>query len=108
MTNPPARTSQTPLIAGIIGAAFAAIGVFSMPYAYYSTMRVVVAAVCVTMGFGAIVRHRSILVAPLAFAAILFLFVKGFSKETWAVIDLFTAVGLVAIGAWLARQEVHE
>lgn len=102
------RTTPTPLIVGLIGAAFALIGTMRMPYPYYTTMRFVVAGACVVLAVGAIARRQPIVVVPLAIAAIFFLFVKGLSKEAWTAIDLATAVGLAVLGVWLSRLPVHE
>ncbi len=96
-------TRAVPLIASIIGAGFALIGVLPMPYPFYNLMRVVIAVACATLCVVAVNRRRALACAPLIILALLFLFVKGLPKETWAVIDFFTAVALVSAGVWLSR-----
>jgi hypothetical protein len=59
--NEPQRTS-TPLVAAIIGGAFALLGTLRMPYSYYSTMRLVIAATCIVMIVGALARRKPIAV----------------------------------------------
>lgn len=108
MSEPVASTTQTPLVAALVGAAFAFGGVFPMPYRYYGTMRLVIGAACAVITFSAIARRKPIATVPPLVMAILFLFVKGFEKETWIVIDVVTAVVLLGLGAWLSRQPVHE
>lgn len=107
-SQPSARTTPTPFVVALIGAAFALIGTMRMPYPYYTTMRFVVAGACMILAVGAVARRRPIVIVPLAIAAIFFLFVKGLSKEAWAAIDLATAAGLVVLGVWLSRLPVHE
>ncbi len=106
--SPVPRTTATPLVVGLIGAAFALIGAMRMPYPYYGTMRIVIAVACVVLGVGAVARRQPIVIVPLAIAAIFFLFVRGLSKDAWAAIDIATAVGLGGIGAWLAGKQVYE
>jgi hypothetical protein len=103
----PQKTS-TPLVASIIGGAFALLGTLRMPYSYYTTMRLVIAVVCVIMILGAFARRKPLMIAPLACIGIFFLFVKGLSREAWALIDMVTAVGLVGLGGWLSRQPTHD
>jgi hypothetical protein len=100
--------TPTPLIAGLIGGAFALIGVLRMPYGYYSVLRFVVAAACVVLAVGAISRRKPLATAPLIFVALFMLFVKGLSKDAWQAIDLGVAVLLVGMGAWLASLEVRD
>lgn len=100
--------TPTPLIAGLIGGAFALIGVLRMPYGYYSVMRVVVAAACVVLAIGAVSRRKPLATAPLIFVALFMLFVKGLAKGTWQAIDLGVAVLLIGMGAWLASLEVRD
>lgn len=101
------RTTATPLVVGLIGAAFALIGAMRMPYPYYGVMRVVIVSACVVLGVGALARRQPIVVVPIAIAAIFFLSVRGLSREVWVVIDIVTAVGLAASGAWLAKHPVQ-
>ena len=108
MSQSHASTTQTPLVAALIGAVFALGGAFPMPYSYYQTMRLVIAATCIVMIVGALARRKPIAVAPLACIGIFFFFVKGLSREAWAVIDVGTAVGLVGLGGWLSREPVHD
>ena len=108
MSNSTNPRTQTPLIAGLVGAAFALIGLLRMPYGYYSVMRFVVAAACVVLAVGAISRRKPLATAPLIFIALFMLFVKGLSKDTWQVIDLGVAVLLIGMGAWLTTLEVRD
>ena len=106
-TSAEPRTTATPLVVGLIGAAFALIGAMRMPYPYYGVMRVVIVFACVVLGVGALSRRLPIVLVPLAIAAIFFLLVRGLSRDTWAAIDIVTAVGLAALGAWLTRHPVQ-
>lgn len=108
MSQSHASTTQTPLVAALIGAVFALGGAFPMPYSYYQTMRLVIAAACVVIAFGAIARRKPIATVPPVVIAIFFIFVKGLAKEAWLAIDLVTAVVLIGLGGWLSRQPVHE
>jgi diacylglycerol kinase len=101
------RTS-TPLVAGLVGGAFALVGALPMPYGYYGAMRFAVVAACVVLCFGAVFRQRPIVCAPLLIAAIFIAFVRGLPRDVWAVIDVVVGLGLVAIGAWLAGLPVRE
>lgn len=107
MSYATSRRTQTPLIAGLVGGAFALIGVLRMPYGYYSVMRVVVAAACVVLTIGALSRRKPLSTAPLIFVAVVMLFVTGLSKDAWQAIDLGIAVLLIGMGAWLAALEVR-
>ena len=108
MNEPTPRTTPTPLIAGLIGGAVALIGVLRMPMPYYNTMRIVVAAACVTISVGAITRRKPLAIVPPAVLAIFFLFVKGLSKTDWAVIDVITAGVLIGLGIWLSREPIRD
>lgn len=105
---PPERRSPVPLIAGLVGGAFALIGVLRMPYGYYSVMRFVIAAACAVMAVAAVGRRKPVATAPLILVALFMLFVKGLSKDAWQVIDLGIAVLLIAMGAWLASLNLQD
>lgn len=102
------QRTPTPLIAGLVGGAFALLGILKMPYGYYSAMRIAIVSACVVMTIGAIARRKPFATAPLIFVALFVMFVKGLSKDTWQAIDLGVAVLLVVLGAWLAQQPVRD
>jgi hypothetical protein len=108
MSDPRGLHTQTPLIAGLVGGAFALLGLFRMPYGYYSLMRLVIACACVILAFGALGRRKPLATAPLVFIAVFMLFVKGLSRNTWQAIDLGVAVVLIGLGGWLASIEVRD
>jgi len=96
-------TSLVPAFAGWVGGVFALIGIAKMPYGYYGLMRIVIVLACVTLVVNAIRRGVWIAALPLILCALVFLFVRGISREAWAVIDFLSAVGLIGIGVWLSR-----
>jgi hypothetical protein len=108
MNLPSERRSLVPVIAGLVGGAFALIGVLRMPYGYYSVMRFVIAAACAVLAVAAVSRCRPLATAPLIFVALFMLLVKGLPKDAWQVIDLGVAVLLIGMGAWLSSLELRE
>ena len=98
--------SQIPFIAGLVGGAFALIGVLSMPYPYYNVMRLVIVASCAVLVGAAIARRKQMVIAPLIVVALFMFLVEGLPKATWSCIDLVVALFLVSIGRWLALQRL--
>lgn len=100
------KKTQTPLVAALVGGAFAIIGMLPLPYPYYTSMRLVIAGACAVMIGSAVQRKQNLAIAPLVFIAIFFLFVRGLPKGVWAGLDLVTAVSLIGIGSWLTSLKV--
>lgn len=98
--------TQTPLVAALVGGAFALIGMLPLPYPYYTSMRLVIAGACAVMIGSAVQRKQNLAIAPLVFIAIFFLFVRGLPKGVWAALDFVAAVSLIGIGSWLATLRV--
>ena len=99
--------TPTPLIAGLIVGGMCLIGMLPLPYPYYPFLRVVVMAGAAVMIGCCIVRGQYLTIIPFAIAGLFFFGVKGLDKEVWAMIDLVAAGVFIAIGYWLANQELR-
>jgi hypothetical protein len=74
-----------------------------MPYGYYEFMRIAIVVACITLVINAVRRGVWLAALPLILCALVFLFVRGLSREAWAVIDFVSAAGLIGIGIWLSK-----